>query len=225
MVGCYNCGDLTHISAHCQKMQRFSRCPNCNIVCFQANKHKVGCTNADFISTPLHSRPSIVEMAKLVEIMFSPQVNDVVIYNEGTEMPIRNQPLFINFSCIQVRREGRSAIIYTGKNDEKVICIIDKHGKNRLKLFVGAKVVINNYYNLSSEGVLSYNLHEQQSTTGRSDCCLKIYADAASFKTCIKWFEFSLIVHCLPDGVLLQQPMEKRLTPKQISVGLGVNGI
>lgn len=214
---CFNCGDRSHVSKWCPEKPKYNRCPVCDNVCFKEDGHKLFCTNQSFVSALLaEDDDPIAKITEFLQMEFS-FVDAVVVHSERGDKTIDETPLWFRNNNIQLRAKNGAIVFEASRSEKRTITIIDQNGRRRMKLTVcDSWLVVNEYYNLSSYGVIKYNRRVEQNQFGNGSCELKVYINDV-FEVHIKWNGFIYSFKSYSNGVILVDPNEAGLRglPKQ----------
>lgn len=203
---CFNCGENSHISMHCTKQQKYSRCSECENVCFTGQAHKENCGNKEFRSKKIVPSNSVVELATILEISFKSAEN-IFVASSNCDKVIGNASLWLPAINLQLRRE-KNSLVFVGGEGERTISFVDEKDKHVLKLSIGKFLLINDYYKIWSNGCVQYNRNHMQNSFGRSSCTIKVQAEYVMCAR-IKWNGMTYFIDIYPDGVVLKDPFEK----------------
>lgn len=188
---CYNCGDKSHISRFCDKKQNYNRCTECNNVCFGRRQHKENCGSKDFRSEYLAT--NYVAIEPIIGI----KLHNVAGISMANGQALENGAHILYASCNGLVKMIDDEFWLNGvPGNNYTISFVDGNGKPRGIFRVNNTLVINDYYNISADGMVKYDPFTNQKTVGKSLCDVKMESNDDVIQMTIKWcgrsFDFNV---------------------------------
>lgn len=90
------------------------------------------------------------------------------------------------------------------------VAIIDRHMKRRLKGSVGDYLVVNDYYDFSSTGLVKYNRANAQNELGPSDITLQVLTKSNTFHVRSLWSGMNNYFYVYRNGTALRDPYDRQ---------------
>lgn len=193
-VSCFNCGDRSHISLRCPTAPLYTRCFSCKNVCFSEDGHKRMCENKGFRSVFIGD--DVTEISEFLRLDFL-RVNEVFLVSSRGLKEINRAPLWLANLNIQLRRINGGIRFEAANQRTLTVAIIDRHMKRRLKMSVGDHLVINDYYDFSSTGLVKYNRAYAQNELGPSDVTLQYVPRTFALEWNVQLFRYLSRWHCI----------------------------
>lgn len=210
---CHNCGEISHDTLCCLKRPQYSLCDYCSNICSKENGHRYYCTNKQFRSVYLGQDDMKEDRDEFLFVDFK-DVEQMTLVTERGEMPINENPLWIQNCGLELRLNADKKIVFdafTHTMENRTIMFSDQNNRRRIQLSVGKTLTVNSHYKLSEEGVIRYNMFVPQEMSGPINCWIKIYAKNDVFRSRFKWFGVSYIFNVLQSEVILVDPIEHYL--------------